>query len=111
MTELTKLSEVTPNESYLLKQNQRKIAASFAGFLHDIRNAVGFVTPAADNPDASLTPSGGWRINNQQFVFLPGDTYAAQIIFDNVRWDSERSDIDYGPKHIEKKLNESVKLI
>ena len=99
---------VSPNQSFLTKESQRLLAASLAGFLHDVRGAVGLVTPTFDNPDASLTPSDDWRVDDMRFVFLPGDYASAQIIFSDVNWDGSRSNLSYGERRLDKKLNEQV---
>ena len=47
---------VTPNQSYLTKQLQYKLAAALAGFLNGVRSNVGFNSPTYDYPEKSLVP-------------------------------------------------------
>ena len=107
------MTEVSPNQSFLTKESQYRLAAALAGFLHDIRNGVGLyavegVSGTYDAPEASLVHPDGWRVDDMRFVFLPGDAWSAQVIFDNVRWDSSRSNLSYGERRLDKRLNEQV---
>ena len=47
---------VTPNQSYLTKELQYKLAAALAGFLNNVRANVGFNSPTYDYPEKSLVP-------------------------------------------------------
>ena len=91
---------VTPNQSYLTKELQYRLAAALAGFLLDVRANVGFVTPTWDHPGSSLVPPNNWRKDNMVFTFGPGDQYSARVKFSATRWDPEHSDLDYGDKKI-----------
>ena len=69
---------VTPNQSYLTKQLQYKLAAALAGFLNGVRSNVGFNSPTYDYPEKSLVPPSNWRKDKMVFTFGPGDQYSPQ---------------------------------
>ena len=91
---------VTPNQSYLTKELQYKLAAALAGYLHGVRANVGFASPPYDHPEKSLVPPSNWRKDNMVFTFGPGDQYSPHVKFSATRWDPEHSDLDYGDKKI-----------
>ena len=89
---------ITPNQSYLTKNMQHRLAACLAAFVWDIRgNVVNTVPGAWGNPSASILTPSAWRVDNMVFHFLP--TTALWVKFSSTRWDPA-SDLQYGPKQI-----------
>lgn len=95
---------VNPNQSFLVKQMQGRIAAAMACVFYDLGAACSESVPLAwNNPNSVLTYSSGWRRNNQSFI-LTGSPFP-YIKFDNTRWDPENGKVDYGPKKIAQTVN------
>ena len=105
--------DITPNQSYLVKQMQWKIAAALAVLMQDQGANITTKTredKAYDNPNDILWWPSGWRKDDQKFktrLHKSVSGYHACVIrFSNARWDSQLSDLHYGEKSIDHKVNE-----
>ena len=101
----------TPNQSYLCKNMEFKIAAALAVLLVDLGYNVHEDSDAYNTQpnNTSYWPSG-WRINNQYFHLRPfGDRQwpTVDLIFKNARWDGEQSKFDYGKETLDHQVVES----
>lgn len=101
---------VTPNQSYLVKQMQWRIAAAFSDVMRDQGANIVAGWDAEADPAKVLWWSSHWRKDNQSFKVRlawgkPG-MHSPTVIFSNARWDSQRSDLHYGPKSIDRQVNE-----
>ena len=95
---------VTPNQSYLVKQMQTRIAACLAPFIHDVSRSAWWVDRPWEKPMDVLWYPVGWRKDNQYFKFRKqaggGPGPFAKVTFSNVRWDPLRSKLNYGRKRV-----------
>ena len=100
---------VTPNQSYLVKQMQWKIAAALTVLMRDRHANVPWYAVGKD-PNSVLWWPSGWRVNEQMFKTRLGysraGNHASIIHFSNARWDGQNSDLNYGPRTIDQKVNE-----
>ena len=108
------MNNVEPNQSYLVKEMQFKIAAALAGgLMFDLGAniaAAGEHEPWNDPIKTLWTPTY-WRINRQQFFARTrhprhsGELFCF-VKFSDTRWDSQNSELNYGPKTIDQKVDE-----
>ena len=96
----------TPNQSFLAKQMQWRMAVALASIIWDLGSNVKRIWYAWNHADKlnSVTwwPSA-WRIVKQVFSFRPnsgGGGGDCSVQFSNARFDPERGDIWYGDKRI-----------
>ena len=64
-------SAPTPNQSYLAKQMQTRIAACIASVVQEVSNYARVSPSAWQVPDNVLWKPIGWRIQNQHFDYRP----------------------------------------
>lgn len=104
---------VVPNQSYLTKQMQWKIAAALAVLMQ--YQGANITTKTKDDkawfhPNDILWWPSGWRKDSQVFKIRlhigRSGLHAGVIVFKNARWDSQNSDLKYGTKSIDHKVNE-----
>ena len=104
---------ITPNQSYLAKQMQIKLAACFAAIIAEVSGSAPYVASAWNKPSQVLAGTGGWRKDNQQFRFWGGR--GAVVTFSNARWDPNECNIIRGPKrlaeNVEVNVDEQDKII
>ena len=107
------MTRVTPNQSYLVKQMQWKLAAAFASGLMRAQGAN--ITDAHtekpwEDPNKVLWWPTAWRKDHQLFKTRLHDNvrglHASMIHFSAARWDSQNSDLQYGEKSIDQRVNE-----
>lgn len=95
-----------PNESYLVKQAQTKLAACLAPMVWELSDGA----PDSTWPPTALHSTGGWRKDNQKFSFrgtIKNQPYTgAYVKFSNVRWDPDQSEMKYGPTRLMRKAIE-----
>ena len=89
---------VSPNQSYVVKEMQLKLAACFAAIISEIGGSAPFIESAWKNTSRVLAPAGSWRKENQQLRFWGGR--GSSVTFSNARWDPDKSDIHYGAKRL-----------
>ena len=100
----------TPNQSYLLKQMQRSVAACLGTIMNDLGCNItgrGLHDPWK-NPEATIYSPSGWRIGEQSFAFRRHHATTVPLsglLFSRARWDGQRSKLDYGVKTIDKNIN------
>ena len=99
---LTAVDKPVPNQSYLVKQMQIRMASALAVLAHDL----GAYTTVGrwDQPGSNILTPNGWRKNKQNFNLKGEDCV---ISFSNVRWDPENSKMDYGPKTVAQNVEEN----
>ena len=102
----------TPNQSFLCKNMEFRIAAALSLLLQDLGcNATQRDWSSyRHNPGTSCFYPSAWRKSNQYFDVRPSGTRKAstvRVTFRNARWDSEQSDMHYGPQTIDHKVNEA----
>ena len=95
-----------PNQSFLAKQMQTRIAACISTVVQELSNRARVSPVPWQVPDNVLWQPIGWRIGNQHFDYrpVPGQDRAsgpyASITFSNARWDPSYSKVNYGTKTI-----------
>ena len=108
---------VVPNQSFLAKQMENRMAAAMGAILFDLgvqaKPRDGSWLPGANPNDVTWWPSN-WRISKQQFSFRPnwgGGSGNAYVVFSNARFDPTRGNIWRGPKRIGQnlKINDDAK--
>ena len=99
-------SAPTPNQSYLAKQMQTRLAACIASVVQEVSNYARVSPSAWQVPDNVLWKPIGWRVQNQHFDYRPvpgqdhNDGPFASVTFSHARWDPTYSKINYGTKTI-----------
>ena len=102
-----------PNQSYLVKQMQFRIAALLAhGLMRDLgSNITGKSSKEVyDNPGLILYYPSSWRIDDQTFSARRSEASAepiASIKFSNSRWDGQNSNLNYGDKVVDQNIIEA----
>lgn len=95
---------VTPNQSFLVKQMQSRIAAAFACILWDFGCNAHAVKGAWDgDPNAAIWTPTGWRISDQTFHYRTNwdkNKGKCSVTFKNARFDPEKGSIWYGDKKV-----------
>ena len=107
----------TPNQSYLAKQMQTRLAACMASVVQAVSNYARVSPTAWQVPDNVLWKPVGWRVKNQHFDYRPvpgqdhNDGPFASVTFSHARWDPTYSKINYGTKTIAQdvKVSDSAK--
>ena len=101
---------ITPNQSYLVKQMQFKLSAAFAAVERGLGGNVKNKWGAWNDPNQVLFWPSAWRKDKQLFKarleHSKAGFHACMVGFSNARWDSGNSDLNYGPKSIDQKVNE-----
>ena len=93
-------SAPTPNQSYLAKQMQTRMAACIASVVNELSNRARVSPRAWQVPDNVLWEPIGWRIGHQHFDYRPqpGTDHNlgpyASVTFTNARWDPTYSEIN-----------------
>ena len=105
------MTPVTPNQSYLVKNMQFRMAAAVVVLLDDL----GYDVPRRPGAyrhqpgDAIFYPTG-WRKDKQTFTARPHGSWKTpriRLAFASARWDSTASDLKYGPETIDHKAIEN----
>ena len=100
----------TPNQSFLCKNMEFRIAAALAVFLQDIGfNVANSWSAYKENPGKTFFYPVGWRKDKQNFYARPSGSRKAStvgIIFSNARWDGDKSDMNYGAQTLDHKVIE-----
>ena len=101
----------TPNQSFLCKHMEFRIAAALAVFLQDLGyNVASSWLAYKENPGSSIFYPSGWRKDSQHFDVRPSGQRKAstvEISFRNARWDGTKSNIKYGEVTLDHKVIES----
>ena len=101
----------TPNQSFLCKNMEFRIAAAVAVLLQDLGyNVANNWSAYKENPGSSLFYPVSWRKDKQDFWARPSGTRKAStvgIYFKNARWDGEKSAMNYGPQTLDHKVVEN----
>ena len=85
----------TPNQSYLAKQMQTRLAACMASVVQAVSNYARVSPTAWQVPDNVLWKPVGWRVKNQHFDYRPvpgqdhNDGPYASVTFSHARWDPD----------------------
>lgn len=94
----------TPNQSYLVKQQEKLLAACMASMIHELGNSAWWVPGVWSNPGAVIHTPRDWRVTNQTFHYrsgITGDSGSyASVTFSNARWDPQHSAVSYGEKRV-----------
>ena len=89
---------------------QWRLAAAFTAVMRDIDGNVPKVDRAWDAPEKVLWWPTRWRQTYQLFKARLGiiakGFHASEVWFENARWDSQASEMRYGAKSIDQKVNE-----
>ena len=109
----------TPNQSYLVKQQEKVIAGCMASMIHELGNSAWWVPGVWSRPNAVIHTPSDWRINDQVFHYrsgVRGDSGSySSVTFTNPRWDPEHSSVSYGAtrvaQNVEVNNNSKTKLI
>ena len=101
----------TPNQSFLCKAMELRIAAAIAVLLQDLGyNVANHPTAYMESPTDTFFWPTKWRKEKQYFAARPSGTRKASTVgltFKNARWDSENCDMNYGAQTIDHKVIES----
>ena len=101
---------VTPNQSYLVKMMEWKLAAAFAAVMRGLGGNIHTKQGAWNDPNKVLWWPSAWRKNHQLFkarlAFSKAGFHACMVGFANARWDGQNSELNYGPRSIDQKVNE-----
>ena len=102
-------SLVTPNQSFLVKQMEWRLAAAFAAVMRGLHGNVMDKWGAWANPSTTLFWPTAWRKDHQLFKarlqYSKSGLHASMIGFSKARWDSQQSDLDYGEKSIDHQVD------
>ena len=107
---MSRIDRPTPNQSYLVKQMQIKIAACLAELMHSLGNKSNVGHAAYKDPLPYLHSTGGWSPQKQEFWLrggIKGNPDGGRVIFRNTRWGPD-SKVDYGPKNLDQQVFEVV---
>lgn len=100
------MSDVTPNQSYLMKQQQYKLAACMAAMIYDLRGNANTAPGVWNYPAAVVYPPSGWRVINVSDPIKSGMRFNIKpqaqelVVFSSPRWDPDQSNLAYGAKKI-----------
>ena len=100
------VKSATPNQSFLAKQMQWKLAAAFSTILWDLGANVRAKNGSWDeggNPGEVTWYPSAWRIGDQKFDYRPRKGTGggnASLRFRNARFDPERGTIWFGEKKV-----------
>ena len=101
----------TPNQSFLCKAMEFRIAAAVAVLLQDLGYNVAIHGAAyKGSPGEACFYPTGWRKGSQHFALRPAGSRKASTVaihFQNARWDGSQSDIDYGAQTLDHKVIEN----
>lgn len=101
----------TPNQSYLVKQCQTRLAAALGVIMAHQGCNVTHHDDFKGNPMKIIYYPMGWRTNKQDFPLrrhAGSRKPLSHAGFDNVGWDGQDSDLKYGAKSIDQNINEAV---
>ena len=105
------MSPPTPNQTYLAKGMEFRLAAAVAVVLADLGYNVASAGPAyQEHPGAACFYPTGWRRASQHFDVRPSGSRKAstvEIRFSSARWDTENSDLEYGSMTLDHKVLEN----
>ena len=106
------ISVPTPNQSYLAKQMQWRMAAALGSVARDFGvNAKSVWGCWNGSPGKSTWYPTAWRIADQKFFYRPawgGGSGGAHVVFSNPRFDPLRGNIWYGDKRIAQNVQENI---
>ena len=102
----------TPNQSFLCKAMEFRIAAAVAVLLQDLGyNVAMHATAYKTSPGQACFYPTGWRKGNQDFDLRPSGSRKASTVglhFENARWDSSGNcKLVYGPTTLDHKVVEN----
>ena len=102
----------TPNQSYLVKNMEAKIAACLGVVMADLgANITGRSHDVAPyKPYDLIYYADGWRKDSESFAFRrhqASRSPLSEVRFVMPRWDSQHSDIKYGKRTLDQNVNEN----
>ena len=104
------MSVPTPNQSFLTREIEYKVAACMAAMLHDQGAPIDSMPGVWRNPNLAVFAPTGWRKDAQALYFKrnqrPGRGLAS-ITFSNVRFSSD-STLNYGTKKVLQNVEATV---
>ena len=95
-------SAPTPNQAYLVKQQQIIVASCMASMIRELSNTTDWAAGIWDHPRTVVSSPTAWRVADQSIFLFPRDPRQPhpRITFSNARWDPYSSRITYGEKRI-----------
>ena len=94
-----------PNQSYLAKQMQYRLAACICNIVNDLSGLTISIPGPWHQPWNSVVEPNDWRKNHQRFELKGWPSkkdgrwgWGAYVQFSNARWDPDHSKINYGRK-------------
>ena len=95
-------SAPTPNQSYLVKQQQIVVASCMASMIRELSNTSDWASGIWEHPTTVVSSPVAWRVTDQSIYLFPRDPRAPhpRITFTKARWDPNSSKIVYGEKKI-----------
>ena len=93
---------IVPNQSFLLKAMQYKVAACLSALCHVHGGYNSWMPGVWGNPNLVVWSPSGWRKDKQEFSFKPasGYAYVGGVTFKSARFDPGASNLQYGKKLI-----------
>ena len=101
------MSAPIPNQSYLVKQIENKMAACLAALIHDLGAPNVWLPSAWNNAGSLIHTPVHWRKDSQVFsaILYPGHgSNHPEIQFSNVRLPPGSGSIEYGQKRVAQKV-------
>ena len=100
---------VIPQQSYLVKKMEGRMAAAIGALMFDLgANVTGAnLSQPWRDPFKTCYYPVGWRIDNQHYDYRRhSHGVLCKMWFRNARWDQSASDLNYGPKTVDSKIDE-----
>ena len=100
-------SAPTPNQSYLVKQQQVIVASCMASMIKELSNTTDWAPNIWDHPTTVVSSTAAWRVTDQSIWLFPRSSGAPypRIHFTNARWDPNSSTVVYGAKKVAEDVN------
>ena len=95
-------SAPTPNQSYLVKQQQIVVASCMSSMIRELSNTTDWAPAIWNHPTTVVSSPVAWRVTDQSLWLFARDPRAPRprITFTKARWDPNASKIVYGEKKI-----------
>ena len=100
-------SAPTPNQSYLVKQQQIVVASCMASLVRELSYTANWAPGIWTHPHTVVANPTGWRVTDQSVWLFPtrGHVSWTRIHFTNARWDPNSSNVVYGDKKVAEDVN------